>query len=245
MTAAAALPPVIQARALGKSYGPAWAVQGVDLTLAAGGALAVFGGNGAGKSTLLRLLATLVAPSQGTLRVLGQDAVAHPQRVRPLLGVLGTQSYLYADLTVAENLDLYARLYRLPAVGAQVQAALAAVRLEAVATRRVRDCSRGMQQRLALARATLHQPRLLVLDEPEGGLDAEGRACLAQLVTHGRSSGQVVVLATHDLDLGLALCGRALILAAGCVTVDAPATAYTSAEWRARCASIRPGTAPA
>ncbi|MDQ2808765.1 MAG: ATP-binding cassette domain-containing protein, partial [Chloroflexota bacterium] len=104
-----------------------------------------------------------------------------------------------------------------------------------VAARRVRACSRGMQQRLALARATLHRPAILLLDEPDSGLDADGQDCLAHLVAAGRAAGQAVVLATHDQALGVALCGHALILDSGRPVYSAPALAHTPAEWRARC----------
>lgn len=232
----------IEARGLGKSYGQNWALRGVDLAVAPGEAVAVFGGNGAGKSTLLRLLATLTSPSLGTLLIMGRDTARHARAVRPSLGVLMHQTYLYGELTAAENLALYARLYGLGGVSGiravgdkngPLRDALSAVGLLAVADRRVRELSRGMQQRLALARATVHRPALLLLDEPDAGLDAEGRAYLAQIIAAGREWGQATVLATHQMELGLAVCGRALILSRGKVALSAPVEAYSVEEWRA------------
>ncbi|MGI8586311.1 MAG: ABC transporter ATP-binding protein [Chloroflexia bacterium] len=231
MISAAPASPAIHAQSLGKSYGVAWALRSVTLEVAAGEVVAVFGPNGAGKSTLIRLLATLSAPSSGKLHLLGHDAVRSPQSVRPALGVLGQQSYLYADLTVSENLLLYARLYRLPAAAGRVRQALEAVGLSGAENRRVRECSRGMQQRLALARATIHRPAVLLLDEPDSGLDLDGQGCLALLLAAGRDGGQAVVLTTHNLELGLALGERGLVLERGRLVFDAPAS--SPEEWRA------------
>ena len=224
--------PVIQADNLGKSYGVTWALRGVRLEVGAGEAVAVFGANGAGKSTLLRLLATLSSPSCGTLQLMGRDAGQHPQLVRAALGVLVQQSYLYAELTAAENLALYADLYGVTDGPQRVREVLADIGLSQVATRRVRTLSRGMQQRLALARAMIHRPALLLLDEPDSGLDAAGQRYLAHLLRAGCRQGQAVVLATHRLDLGLEVCGRALILAGGRVVYEAATHTHNLAEWR-------------
>ncbi len=231
---AAAAPLAIRATHLGKSYGATWALRDVSVAIAPGEAVAVFGGNGAGKSTLIRLLATLSPPSLGHLEILGWDAGRHPRRVRPALGVLGQQSYLYADLSATENLQLYAALYAVDDGARAVPAALAAVDLAGVADRRVRDLSRGMQQRLALARAIIHQPAVLLLDEPDSGLDLPGRELLDRVVATGCARGQAVVLATHELELGLDLCGRALILDRGRAVYDAPVQAQGRDAWRAR-----------
>jgi len=223
--------PAIRTQQLGKSYGTRWALRHVNLTVAPGEAVVVFGANGAGKSTLIRLLATLSRPSRGTLEILGVDAGRVPQQVRPALGLLGHQSYLYGDLSASENLVLYARLYGVPAPVPAAATALATVGLTAVGARPVRTLSRGMQQRLGLARATLHRPALLLLDEPDTGLDGEGRDGLARLVADGRAQEQTVVLTTHDIAWGVALCDRAVILDGGRVVYDAATAAHSGAIW--------------
>ena len=223
----------IEARNLGKIYGPNWALRGVDLDVAEGEAVAVFGANGAGKSTLVRLLATLALPSLGTIRLVGRDAVRSARSVRRTLGVLLHQNYLYPELTAAENLALYAQLYGVRDVAGRVRESLESVELAAVATRRAREMSRGMQQRLALARATIHEPDVLLLDEPDSGLDERGSECLARLLARGRSRGQTVVMATHRLEMGLELCQRALVLARGRGVYLAPTEAHSADEWHA------------
>ena len=202
----------VDARGLVKFYGTAPALRGCDLAVAAGERVALLGPNGAGKTTLLKVLATLVRPSSGALRLLGIDALRSPSLVRARIGVLAHETYLYRDLTAAENLRLYAQLYGLDAVEERVAAMLARVGLTDRAHYRVGTLSRGQQQRLALARALLHTPALLLLDEPDTGLDEPGQALLADIV---RASGAAVVLATHALERALALADRVVLLAAG------------------------------
>ena len=237
--------PVV-ARNLGKSYGIAWALRGVDLVVEGGEAVAVFGANGAGKSTLLRLLATVTPPTFGTLQIYGCDAVRHRERARRMIGVLGHQSYLYSGLTAAENLALYARLYGVADAPTRVWEALSEVGLEGAGDRRVGELSRGMHQRLALARATLHRPPLLLLDEPDGGLDADGLDGLQRLLARRLEGGQSVVMATHRLEVGLALCHRVVILSRGKAVHFAPSGAHSLEQWRALCRGVSAGTeAPA
>lgn len=221
----------IVARKLGKSYGVSWAVRGVDLDVAPGESVALFGANGAGKSTLVRLLATLTPPSVGALLILGQDATRPGPALRGGIGVLGHQSYLYGELTAIENLELYARLYGVAEASKRVQIALESVGLAGAAHKRVREFSRGMGQRLGLARANLHSPAVLLLDEPDSGLDADGVLMLERILAEGRSRGQATVLATHGIELGLRLCGRAIVLAKGKIAYSAPTAAHGVDEW--------------
>ncbi|HEY7200490.1 MAG TPA: heme ABC exporter ATP-binding protein CcmA, partial [Candidatus Dormibacteraeota bacterium] len=179
-----------------------------DLDLAVGSRLAVLGGNGAGKTTLLRVLATVTRPAAGRLELLGLDAAHQRDRLRARLGYLGHQVGLYPALTVLENLEFFATLHGLGR--REAEAAMLLVRLAPLARRRVEQLSRGQQQRLALGRAVLHRPELLVLDEPDASLDAEGRALLAELF-----EGRTVVMATHDPGLARELCDRAMLLKAG------------------------------
>ena len=170
--------------------------------------LAVLGGNGAGKTTLLRILATASRPAAGSLELLGLDASRQRDRLRGRLGYMGHQAGLHPALTARETLELFATLQ---GVGRdRVAERLEEVGLAAVAARRVENLSKGQQQRLALARAVLHDPELLILDEPDASLDAEGRGLLERL-----AMGRTLVMATHDRGLARHLCGRALLLHGG------------------------------
>jgi heme ABC exporter ATP-binding subunit CcmA len=222
--------PCIDARGLVKFYGTTAALRGCDLTVWQGERVALLGPNGAGKTTLLKVLATLVRPSAGRLRLLGLDALRQPAAVRRHLGVVAHETYLYRDLTATENLRLYGRLYGVGNLPARVEAALAQVGLAGLGTRRVGALSRGQQQRLALARALLHEPALLLLDEPDTGLDEAGQALLARLV---REAAPTVVLATHAVERALALADRVIVLAAGRVAFEAPTQGLDAARLRA------------
>jgi heme exporter protein A len=181
-------PPVIRARALEKRYGRRRALRPLDLELDDGGFLVVTGPNGSGKTTLLRLVAGLVAPTRGLLEV---DAE------RGRLGYLGHEPLLYRDLTALENLDLYGRLYRIPERRERVGMLLERFDLWEVRRERLGSFSRGMTQRLALCRALLHEPDLLVLDEPFSALDAEGAELLERQLAELAGSA-TVVLSTHE-----------------------------------------------
>ena len=179
---------MILARALEKRYGRRWALRALDLDLGAGGFLAVTGPNGSGKTTLLRLVAGLVAPTRGLLEV----------RVdRGRLGYLGHEPLLYRDLTAVENLDLYGRLYRIPERRERIGMLLERFGLWEVRGERLGSFSRGMTQRLALCRALLHEPDLLVLDEPFSALDAEGTELLERQLAELAGS-TTILLSTHE-----------------------------------------------
>jgi heme ABC exporter ATP-binding subunit CcmA len=198
----------VRARGLVQRFGSQVALGPLDLALPVRGRLAVLGGNGAGKTTLLRVLATAVRPAAGRLELLGLDAGRQRDRLRARLGYLGHQAGLYPALTARENLEFFATLHGLGRRDAD--AALALVRLTPQGGRRAGQLSRGQQQRLALARAVLHRPELLVLDEPDASLDGEGRDLLG-----GLFEGRTVVMATHDASLARELCDRAMLLKAG------------------------------
>jgi heme exporter protein A len=184
----------IEIAGLARRYGDRTALSGVTVSVPAGATLAVLGPNGAGKTTLLRVLAGLLRPHEGSASVLGSKLPDEAWKVRGKVGFLGHDSLLYRDLTIRQNLEFYARLHGVSGV----EAALAAVGLEQRAGDPVRELSRGMAQRAAVARATLHDPQILLLDEPRANLDPAAAAQLEPLI--GRPSGRTRVLVSHDVD---------------------------------------------
>ena len=217
---------MIETRGLVKAFGSRLVLRGITLHISAGEFVTLVGPNGAGKTTLMRILATLSRPSAGQVLVGGCDLTRDPMRARHMIGLVSHRTLLYDDLSAAENLQLYAELYNLPreigkrAVQARIRDALARVGLAKRADDRVRTFSRGMQQRLALARATLHDPAVLLLDEPYTGLDAQGSALLDALIAEWHAQGRTIIAALHDLARAAALCQRALILANGKLAAD-------------------------
>ncbi len=223
---------------LTRSYGLRPVLRGVDLTARAGTITAIFGPNGTGKSTLLRVLATLIRPDAGTVSVAGCALPEQSEAARGLIGAVLHGPLLYSELNADENLRFYARLYDLPAPTARIDALLERVGL----TRRRRDpvrvYSRGMQQRLAVARALLHQPQVLLLDEPYTGLDPAGTALLDAVLREQAQSGAAVVLTSHDLEHGLALADQVVVLARGRVQLATPSHKFTPEAFMARYAEV-------
>ena len=196
---------------LERRYGDRPALRGVSISVAEGQTLAVFGANGAGKTTLLRVLATLLRPHAGSVSILGASLPGEAWKVRGRVGFLGHEPLVYPDLTPRENLRFHARLHGVAA--ARVEELLGAVGLERRAGDPVRELSRGMVQRLAVARAVLHDPAVLLLDEPRAGLDPAAAEELEPLI--GRASGRTRVLVTHDVERGLGEADAVLGLRAG------------------------------
>ena len=203
---------------LEKSYRDWPVLWNLDLTVPWGESLALFGANGAGKTTLLRILAASVRPDAGAVRIGGRDLLRQTGAARRRIGVVGHRSFLYEDLTPRENLLYYARLYGLPDREARAATALERMGLAARANHRVRALSNGMQKRAAIARAILHQPDVLLLDEPEAGLDQDSRRILGELLAKWTAAGRSAVFTTHDVELGLAWGHRAAVLAGGRAT---------------------------
>ena len=205
----------VQARSLEKSFGEWPVLWDLDLSVPWGQTLVLFGANGAGKTTLLRILATHVRPDHGSVAVAGHNLRTQPEEVRRRIGVVGHRSLLYDDLTCRENLIYYGRLFGLKDHKSRVDEVLEKVKLGNRADHRVRTLSNGLQKRAAIARAILHQPDVLLLDEPEAGLDRESVAILGALLTEWTDSGRSVIMTTHDLDLGLSWGHRAGVLRGG------------------------------
>ena len=202
---------MVQAEGVTKRFGHVWALRGIDLQVLRGHCLSIFGPNGAGKTTLLKILATLARPSAGTVTIAGYNTVHEAENVRPLLGVLGHKTFLYGHLTAYENLHFYGRMFGVSHCAERVRELLSSVGLEAHARRLVRTYSRGMQQRLAIARVLLHRPALLLLDEPYTGLDQHAAARLQALLLQLRAEERTIILSTHDLPRGLTLCDEMVI----------------------------------
>lgn len=211
---AIAAPPVVEAEALVRAFSGRRAVNGVSFTLAEGDCLALFGPNGAGKTTLLRLLAGLLSPTSGTCRVAGSP-LRGGHAARASVGLISHSSMLYASLTARENVEFTARMYGLPDPVHAARTALAAMRVLDRAESPVRLLSRGLQQRVSIARAIVHAPTLILCDEPYTGLDEVGSAALTDALAERRSSGAAMVLVTHNLGEGLALATHAAIMQRG------------------------------
>ncbi len=219
---------MIQVRGLVKRFGYTVVLRGVSLDVPAGQTVVLLGPNGAGKTTLLRILATLIKPSAGHVSVGGHDLVRHPEAVRHLLGYVSHQPLLYPDLSARENLRFYARLYGMERPEPRIEEMLETVGLARRADDLVRTFSRGMVQRLTIARALLHNPPVLLLDEPDTGLDPQAAAMLARLLRSVAGEGRTILLTTHNLARGVDFADRVLVLAGGKIVADEPAGALTA-----------------
>ena len=211
---------MIEIHNLTKSFGPHRALAGIDLTVRPGEFVLLVGPNGAGKTTLLRLLATLARPTSGTIHIGGFNTAEAGHTIRQHIGFLSHRTLLYDDLTAAQNLAYYARLYAIPDAPARIADLLERVNLTARRHDLVRTYSRGMQQRLAVTRAVLHRPKLLLLDEPYTGLDPLAADNLTALLNDIVEDGCTLLVTTHNLERTLIHQQRALILQRGRVVAD-------------------------
>ena len=207
--------PALEARGIVREYGPVTAVAGIDLSLEPGDFLTVFGPNGAGKSSLLGLLAGALRPTRGDVFLNGTRLDFGAVDWRRHIGVLSHQGFLYAQLTVEENLQFYGRLHGLRDLDRRIPERLAYVGLVDRSNSLVGQLSHGMRQRLALARALLHDPDVILLDEPYTGLDPSAAAVLRGVLTELKDGRRTVVMVTHNLGEGLALASRVAIQVRG------------------------------
>jgi heme exporter protein A len=237
--------PALMTRALVKRYGAVRAVDKVDLAIHAGESVLLLGPNGAGKSTLLRILATLIRPTAGTLAIFGEETgSADRLALRRRIGFLSHQTFLYDHLTGLENLEFYGRLYGLDDPEDRARAALRDVGLENRGMDLVRGFSRGMQQRLAIARAMLHDPEILLLDEPFTGLDRESSDRLLEALRPSGGRRRTWVMATHDFATGIAAAGRVVVLQAGRIVEDRPGRGLDAAGLEAMFRTLTRREAP-
>ncbi len=214
--------PLIETKGLTKAFGLMPVLRKLEFTVERGEFVALLGHNGSGKSTLMRMLCGLSKPTAGTIRVGGWELPNEADAVRSQIGVVSHKTLLYDTLTARENLRFFASLYNTPIDDAKINAALTRVGLGKRGDDLVRGFSRGMQQRLSIARALLHSPDVLIFDEPYTGLDQDGSIALDGLLKDAHSAGHTILMATHDLDRAAALATRAVILSRGVIGVDMP-----------------------
>jgi heme ABC exporter ATP-binding subunit CcmA len=208
---------LIEIKGLAKRFGNRKVLDGVDLAVPAGSFTAVFGPNGAGKTTLLRILATLSLPTSGTATVDGHDLLAEAGEIRKSIGVVSHNPFIYAELTVEENLRFFGRMFGLDGreLDERVRALLSDMGIAHRSRDRTEILSRGMKQRVAIARALIHRPKLLLLDEPHVGLDPKASAILDRTLRDFKSKGGTVLMITHDLAKGREMADRLVFLFRG------------------------------
>lgn len=205
----------IEARGLYKKFGYKTALRNVDIVLQEGDSLVLFGPNGAGKSTLIQVLCSLLQPTAGSVRIAGYDAHRDREALHQIIGLIGHQTFLYPHLTAYENLKFYGAMYGVARPGERIAEVLDLVGLSASTHDVVQGFSRGMQQRLSIGRAIIHDPMILFLDEPFTGLDQQGSEDFIKLILQFRDRGKTVIMASHHIHLGTELCDRAAILKSG------------------------------
>ena len=228
---------MIEVRGLAKYFGRFTALRNLDLTVGAGEFIALFGKNGAGKTTLLRILAGLSHPSSGKVHMHPGRTTA-PRYLRGCIGYLSHNTSLYVDLTALENLRFYARLMDLPADDGFLLRKIDQVGLTGRERDPVRNYSRGMQQRLALARAFLHDPEILLLDEPFTGLDQAGADFLKRYLFEAHSRGKTCMMAIHDAQLGYEMADRFVVIDRGIAALDLSKAVVSFAEFEKNYSAI-------
>ena len=214
----------IQAEGLKKSFGNFDALCGVDLHVKRGEFMTLFGPNGAGKTTLIKLLATLTSPTSGTLSVYGYDVRKDVNNIRSVIGVISHDPYLYDNLSAFENIKFFGTLYGLDDVDNRARSVIKQVGLERRMNDLVRTFSRGMKQRLTVARAIVHEPKILLLDEPYTGLDQHGAQIFGEMLSDLKSQRRTILMTTHNIEEGLDLSDRIGILAKGKIVLDCSKT---------------------
>jgi ABC-type multidrug transport system ATPase subunit len=206
---------VLEARNLVKSFGKNKVLKGVDLQVSPGDRYFLFGPNGAGKTTLVKVLTGLWKADSGEVLLFGEHMADDPLGIRARIGVLSHDPYLYGELSALENLEFFGRLYNVPDTQGRAKGMLKEVGLYGRAHDRVDSFSRGMKQRLGLARALMHDPDLVFLDEPYTGLDLRASSILERMVREKSEEGKAFLSITHDLGQGLEMATRAGILSGG------------------------------
>lgn len=222
--------PILVTRNLSKQYGRMSALRNITFSIEQGKMVLLFGPNGSGKTTLIRILATLCTPTSGEVEIAGQVPHTHGNQIHRSIGVVSHHSFLYPALTAYENLRFYAQMFDVDAAARQhiIEEALHTVGLTDRMHDLVRTFSRGMVQRLSIARLCLHDPPTLLLDEPYTGLDYEAVAMLQQLLQQFHAAGKTILVSTHLFQNGLEQCDEALVLKQGRLVFHGPARVVVS-----------------
>lgn len=221
---------MIHVQGLVKSFGYTYALRSIDLEVAEGEFLTIVGPNGAGKTTFLRILATLLKPTSGLVRVNELDLSPNDTEFRRQIGFVSHHPLIYSHLTVEENLRFYSRIYDVPSPGQRVDALLDLVGLDERRHSLAGTLSRGMQQRLSVARGIIHEPSILLLDEPYTGLDQQATRMLHGLLRAVRPKARTVIMTTHNLEQGLELCDRLVMLSRGRIVFQSDKACLTVAQ---------------
>lgn len=211
-------PWAIEVAGLTKYYGHIVALRGVNLRVKRGESVTIFGPNGAGKTTLIKVLASILKPSSGVVRVNGVELKGDLTPFRREIGLVTHKTLLYESLTAYENLKFYGQMYRVPGLEERIEEVIEEVGLMHRRHSQVKTFSRGMQQRLALARAILHRPSILLFDEPYSGLDPGAIRSFGKLLERLLTGERTVVMTTHDLSHGLEVCDSVAIMVGGRIT---------------------------
>ncbi len=237
--------PLIEVESLSKAYGLLPVLRAVSFGVARGETIMLLGQNGSGKSTLLRLLAGLSKPTAGLIRIGGWQLPQEAMQVRRQIGLVSHQPLLYGNLSARENLDFFGKLYGMAKDerGDRIAALFERVGLAKRADSLTRDFSRGMRQRLSIARALLHQPEILLLDEPFSSLDQAAAAALEDLLRSGQRDKRTLIMTTHQLSRAPSLANRAMILSRGRIAFDGDIRAMSADSLRERYANICSGAA--
>jgi heme exporter protein A len=223
---------MIRVQGLVKSFGHTYALRGIDLEVAEGEFLTILGPNGAGKTTLLRILATLLKPTSGLVHLNGFEVASGDAAIRRQIGFVSHQPLLYDNLTVEENLRFYGRIYDVDPLDNRVDTLLDLVGLDSRRHSLAATLSRGMRQRLSVARSVIHEPAIMLLDEPYTGLDQQAARMLPDLLRSVSPQARTVVMTTHNLEQGLELCDRLVILSRGRVAYQEKRAALTVSQLR-------------
>jgi heme exporter protein A len=223
---------IIDTSKLGKQFGRLYALRSISLSVQSGEFVTIFGRNGAGKTTFLRIVSSLVRSYTGEVRLFGRDLKKTGEETRARIGFLSHESLLYRDLTVADNLFFYARLYGVQPVVDRVEQLIARVGLTDKRDTATRALSRGMKQRLSLARAFIHEPDLILLDEPYTGLDEHACEILDDVMDEFTAGGGTVVLTTHNIERGLKRSHRVLVFDRGSVVHQTSTSGIDPEEFR-------------
>ncbi len=211
---------MIEVSRLWKSYGPVDALRGIDLRIEKGEFLTIFGPNGAGKSTLLKILSTIINPTSGKVSIDGIDLTSANEDARKRIGVISHKAFLYGNLTARENLLFYGKLYDVPKLNDRISELLSEVGLQHRSDDMVRTFSRGMLQRLTIARAIIHNPAIIMLDEPYTGLDQHAARMLRNLLKKLHTEDKTIVMTTHDITNGLEVSDRIVIQLLGKIVFE-------------------------